>query len=96
VDTVKIDRSFVSRADTNLHHRVLIEATVLVARSLGMGTVAEGIETCEQAGVVRELGCERGQGYLFSRPLSAAQATEWLRGVGGAAAPTPPSVPAAS
>jgi diguanylate cyclase (GGDEF)-like protein len=96
VDTVKIDRSFVSRADTNLHHRVLIEATVLVARSLGMGTVAEGIETCEQAGVVRELGCERGQGYLFSRPLSAAQATEWLRGVAGAAAPTPPSVPAAS
>ena len=83
VDTVKIDRSFVSLADTSPHHRVLIEATVRVARSLGMGTVAEGIETPEQAGVVRDLGCERGQGYLFSRPLSAARTTEWLRGMPG-------------
>ena len=45
VDTVKIDRSFVSQADTSHHHRVLIEATVKVAQSLGMDTVAEGIET---------------------------------------------------
>jgi diguanylate cyclase (GGDEF)-like protein len=96
VDTVKIDRSFVSRADTNLHHRVLIEATVLVARSLGMGIVAEGIETREQAGVVRELGCERGQGYLFSRPLSMLQTTEWLRAGNTATLPILPSIPAAS
>jgi EAL domain-containing protein (putative c-di-GMP-specific phosphodiesterase class I) len=45
VDTVKIDRSFVCQADTSHHHRVLIEATVKVAQSLGMNTVAEGIET---------------------------------------------------
>ena len=53
VNTVKIDRSFVSQADTSAHHRVLIEATIRVARSLGMGTVAEGIETAAQAAVVR-------------------------------------------
>jgi EAL domain-containing protein (putative c-di-GMP-specific phosphodiesterase class I) len=78
VDTVKIDRSFVSEAVTSAHHRVLIEATVRVARSLRMSTVAEGIETAGQAAVVRELGCEKGQGYLFSKPLSADELAVWL------------------
>jgi len=78
VDTVKIDRSFVSLADTSAHHRVLIEATVRVANSLGMGTVAEGIETEAQAAVVRSLGCEKGQGYLYARPLAADELMRWL------------------
>jgi diguanylate cyclase (GGDEF)-like protein len=78
VDTVKIDRSFVSEAVTSTHHRVLIEATVRVATSLQMGTVAEGIETAGQAAVVRSLGCEKGQGYLFSKPLQAGELTQWL------------------
>ncbi len=78
VDTVKIDRSFVSLIDVSAHHRVLIEATVHVAKSLGMGTVAEGIETEAQASVIREAGCEKGQGYLFSRPLEAEQLSGWL------------------
>ena len=78
VDTVKIDRSFVSRADTSRHHRVLIEATIRVAASLGMSTVAEGIETEAQAAVVRELGCDKGQGYLFSKPLLAGDVARWL------------------
>ena len=78
VDTVKIDRSFVTLAAANPHHRVLIEATIRVARSLGMSTVAEGIETEAQAAVIRELGCDRGQGYLFSRPLAADALLDWL------------------
>ena len=78
VDTVKIDRSFVSQADVSDHHRVLIQATVMVANSLGMSTVAEGIETPAQAAVVRELGCDKGQGYLFSRPLPAGELGPWL------------------
>ena len=80
VDTVKIDRSFVSQADTSAHHRVLIEATVRVAHSLGMDTVAEGIETVEQAGVIRELGSDKGQGYLYSRPLATGDLERWLLG----------------
>ncbi len=80
VDTVKIDRSFVSQSDTSHHHRVLIEATVRVAHSLGMRTVAEGIETEAQAAVVRALGCDKGQGYLYSRPLPAQELVGWLRG----------------
>ena len=79
VDMVKIDRSFVSQADTSPHHRVLIEATVRVARSLGMSTVAEGIETAGQAGAAAALRCDKGQGYLYARPLPADEATAWLR-----------------
>jgi diguanylate cyclase (GGDEF)-like protein len=78
VDTVKIDRSFVSQSDTSAHHRVLIEATVKVARSLGMDTVAEGIETAAQARVVNELQVDKGQGYLFSRPLESAALIGWI------------------
>lgn len=78
VNTVKIDRSFVSEAVSSAHHRVLIEATVRVANSLGMGTVAEGIETQSQADLLKQLGCDKGQGYFFSRPLSGADLVQWL------------------
>jgi len=78
VDTVKIDRSFVSQADTSAHHRVLIEATVKVARSLGMRTVAEGIETQSQLDAVRAQQCDKAQGYFYSRPLPAEDLMEWL------------------
>ena len=78
VDTVKIDRSFVCQADTSAHHRVLIEATVKVARSLGMTTVAEGIETQSQLDVVRNHLCDKVQGYFYSRPLPAPELLAWL------------------
>ncbi len=78
VDVVKIDRSFVSQAETSPHHRVLIAATVRVARSLGMGTVAEGIETAGQADVLARLQCDKGQGYLFARPLVGDETLRWM------------------
>ncbi len=79
VDTVKVDRSFVKHAETVEYHRVLIEATVRVARTMGMNTVAEGIETEGQAVLMRALTCDAGQGYLFSRPLEAAELERWAR-----------------
>jgi diguanylate cyclase (GGDEF)-like protein/PAS domain S-box-containing protein len=78
VDTVKIDRSFVSVAQNSDYHRVLIEATILVAEALGLGTVAEGIETTGQAEMMRKLRCHKGQGYLFSRPLALGALMQWL------------------
>jgi predicted signal transduction protein with EAL and GGDEF domain len=78
VDTVKIDRSFVSHAETSEYHRALIEATIRVAQTLGMSTVAEGIETDGQAALLTGLKCGRGQGYLFSKPLEPGEATRWL------------------
>ncbi|KPF48607.1 hypothetical protein IP87_06660 [beta proteobacterium AAP121] len=77
VDTVKVDRSFVKHAETVEYHRVLIEATIRVARTMGMTTVAEGIETEGQAELMRTLTCDRGQGYLFARPLEAAELERW-------------------
>jgi EAL domain-containing protein (putative c-di-GMP-specific phosphodiesterase class I) len=60
-----------------MHHRVLIEATVMVAHSLGMDTVAEGIETMAQAAVVMQLGCDKGQGYLYGKPMKARELAAW-------------------
>ena len=77
VDTVKIDRSFVMHAHTSAYHRVLIEATIRVAQTLGMDTVAEGIETPAQATLMGRLHCDRGQGFLFSKPLGAAALQAW-------------------
>jgi len=79
VDVVKIDRSFTSQVDISTHHRVLVQATVMVAGSLGMSTVVEGVETESQAALVRQLGCDKGQGYLFSRPLEAQALGAWLQ-----------------
>lgn len=78
VDVVKIDRSFVTLAETSPHHGVLIEATVRVAQSLQMTTVAEGIETAGQAALLQGAGCDYGQGYLFAKPMPADEATRWL------------------
>ena len=90
VDVVKIDRSFVSQSETSAHHRVLIEATIRVARSLGMRTVAEGVETEGQAAVLATLQCDKVQGYLYARPLEADAAADWL----AAHRPRPLDVPA--
>jgi diguanylate cyclase (GGDEF)-like protein len=97
VDVVKIDRSFVCQLESSAHHRVLVEATVSVARSLGMRTVAEGIETEGEAALLAELQCEKGQGYLFAPPLATEAATDWLarhqRAGAAATAPAAAAVP---
>jgi EAL domain-containing protein (putative c-di-GMP-specific phosphodiesterase class I) len=81
VDLVKIDRSFVAAALHSERHRVLIDATVRVAHSVGMQCGAEGIETDLQLGIVRELGCRSGQGFFFGEAMSAAHLSQWLAAV---------------
>ena len=78
VDVVKIDRSVVVEAQRSDYHRALIEATVRVAATLRLATVAEGIETDAQSALVSALGCGLGQGYLYSRPLDAGALGAWL------------------
>jgi diguanylate cyclase (GGDEF)-like protein/PAS domain S-box-containing protein len=72
IDIVKVDRSFISNIDdtNNDRSRLLTESIVTMSRQLGLSTVAEGIETTEQLDRVRALGCDIGQGYLFSRPVA--------------------------
>jgi diguanylate cyclase (GGDEF)-like protein len=72
-DTLKIDRSFVSTISaSNPESTAIIRAVVALAGSLGMKTVAEGVSTDEQLQLVRALGCDRIQGYIFSRPVSGS------------------------
>ena len=78
VDVIKIDRSFVCQVTSSAHHRVLVEATVMVARSLCMRTVAEGVETEEQVDALTALRCDKAQGYFYSRPMGSDEATAWL------------------
>ena len=70
VDALKIDRSFVSRMEVNEEKAKIAHAIVTLAHQLEMGVIAEGVETAEQLKRLREMGCDRGQGNLFSRPLT--------------------------
>lgn len=73
VDVIKIDKSFVDRIDENdPKGTAVVDAVLQMAKRLGMQTVAEGVETKEQARYLRARGCTIGQGYLFSRPVPAS------------------------
>ncbi len=73
--TIKIDRSFVQGASQNSPESLaIIRAVVAMAQSLDMATTAEGVETVEEANMIRELGCTKIQGYYFGRPMTAAEA----------------------
>ncbi|MDB9509832.1 EAL domain-containing protein [Kamptonema animale CS-326] len=77
IDTLKIDRSFVSRISAGKSDGI-VETIVTLAHSFGMDVVAEGIETLEQLEKLCSLGCELGQGYLFSKPVDSQTATQLL------------------
>jgi EAL domain-containing protein (putative c-di-GMP-specific phosphodiesterase class I) len=79
VDCVKIDRSFVRDAASTPGTLPFIRTIVSLARSLGMKTVAEGVETIGQMEAVKSAGCDFLQGYLLARPLAAANAARLLR-----------------
>jgi predicted signal transduction protein with EAL and GGDEF domain len=79
VDVIKIDRSFIERIDEqDPKATAVIDAILQMSRRLGMQTVAEGIETLEQARYLRARGCTIGQGYFFSRPVPASAMAEIL------------------
>ena len=72
IDTVKLDRSFVSGATTDPKDAALVMAIITLAHSLDLKVVAEGVETEEQRDFLRLLRCDAGQGYLFGKPMPAA------------------------
>jgi PAS domain S-box-containing protein len=70
VDTLKIDRAFVSRMDSDLETYEIVRIIVMLAHSLGLKLVAEGVERQQQVEMLKHIGCELAQGYLFSQPAS--------------------------
>jgi len=78
IDTLKLDRSFVKDVGVNRHGPAICRAILSMAESLDMDSVAEGIETEEQLAFLTEHGCRRGQGYYFSKPVSAGEIIDRL------------------
>jgi EAL domain-containing protein (putative c-di-GMP-specific phosphodiesterase class I) len=71
VEAIKVDRSFVTGLGLESSDTSIVEAVVRLGHALGLAVVAEGVETPLQLTRLRELGCDRGQGYLFGRPRPA-------------------------
>jgi EAL domain-containing protein (putative c-di-GMP-specific phosphodiesterase class I) len=77
-DRIKIDRSFVREMLVRKDCRAIVQAVVSLARSLGITTVIEGIETKEQLECAQADGCDLGQGYIFSKPMPELETAAFL------------------
>ncbi len=80
VDLIKIDKSFIARLDADAASATIVEALLWIGARLGIGVVAEGIETEYQVSRLKALGCSLGQGYFFSRPVPCGIITEMMLG----------------
>jgi EAL domain-containing protein (putative c-di-GMP-specific phosphodiesterase class I) len=79
VDALKIDRSFISRVSEDPEGETLIRTLVQLGKSLSIETLAEGIEQSRELSLLQEEQCDSGQGFLFARPLDAADCEPFLR-----------------
>jgi len=78
VDTLKIDRSFVDGLGHDSQDTAIVRSVAALARALDLSVTGEGVETHVQHGLLRQLGCELAQGYLYARPLPAAEVSALL------------------
>ncbi len=79
IDGIKIDRSFVMKSKGRRDKMAILQAVVDLAHNLRMPVVAEGVETSDQLAMLQGLGCDRGQGFLFSRPVPAQEVARLFR-----------------
>jgi EAL domain-containing protein (putative c-di-GMP-specific phosphodiesterase class I) len=78
ISELKIDRSFVRDLGDTPQSSAVVSAIIALARALGLRVIAEGVENVAQMEVLHSLGCHICQGFLFARPMPAAQVEQWL------------------
>jgi len=79
IDTLKVDRSFVAKMVANREDYEIVRMIISLGHTLGMDVIAEGVETPEDAAVLRSLSCEYGQGFLWAKPLPVTEATTLIQ-----------------
>jgi EAL domain-containing protein (putative c-di-GMP-specific phosphodiesterase class I) len=77
--TLKIDMRFIADMMSNKNAQTIVESSIALAKRLNMTTVAEGIETDDQFTLLRDMGCDLGQGYLLARPMDFASLLSWSK-----------------
>ncbi|WP_368186403.1 putative bifunctional diguanylate cyclase/phosphodiesterase [Aestuariibius sp. HNIBRBA575] len=78
IERIKIDRSFITRIDTDSDQQMMVSAILTMAERLGLETLAEGVETDQELDMLAKLGCHHMQGYGIARPMPFDNATTWL------------------
>jgi EAL domain-containing protein (putative c-di-GMP-specific phosphodiesterase class I) len=79
LDVLKIDRSFIANMKPHIQDNPVVNTVIALAKTLNLKVVAEGVETSLQQQLLKELGCDAGQGYWFAKALPSADAVKWLR-----------------
>lgn len=79
VDTIKIDASFIRDINRNKESQAIVKAILSIAQTLNLNVIAEGIETADQLSYLKQDGCNQGQGYLFSKPLSSQDFEKYVK-----------------
>jgi EAL domain-containing protein (putative c-di-GMP-specific phosphodiesterase class I) len=79
MDTLKVDQSFVGRLENSNEDRAIIHTILTLGRQMGLEVVAEGIETETQVAMLKQEGCDYGQGYFFAKPLGHEAVEDLLR-----------------
>ncbi len=79
VKKIKIDKSFVHDVIYDKHDETIIKTIISMGKALGLKVCAEGIETTQQKELLKEIGCEMGQGFLMCKPLEASEFVSWLQ-----------------
>jgi EAL domain-containing protein (putative c-di-GMP-specific phosphodiesterase class I) len=76
---LKVDRSFVLDMETNPDNMAIVRAVTQLSQSIGLDVTIEGVETTSQLALLRAMGCDSMQGYLFSRPMEASRVPRFVR-----------------
>lgn len=79
IDILKIDQSFIRSIDNDKRKQVVVKAILEITKSLNITSVAEGVETQEYANILKDMGCDYGQGYLYSKPLSISDTMNFIK-----------------